>query len=437
MSGGFMIPYRGQGSTFDETDIEAATRLLRSGHHLSSGVERTLFEEEFAGHTGAAHAVTTTSCTMALELSTHLLGLSPGDEVIASPLTFQATVAPLLSRNVVVRFADISPLTLGLDVDSATQLISARTRALYVTHYGGLPADLDALADLAAAHGVALVEDCAHALGARYRGRRTGTMGDLGCWSFHSLKNISTLGQGGMVTTKRDDWAHRLRRITQMEPDADYQLRDRPVGFGPHSVPRPDDPERHAKNAYTHDCLAIRMGGLNSVLSEPAAAVGRTQLRRLPAFIRRRRQIAHYLNERLAALPGVLPHHDLRDSEHAYHLYTFRLLDAEPGLRDALVRRLQHHYGIEIVLRYFPLHLLPEWRARGGHYGQAPVAERIWFRELVNLPIYPTLTDREVTYMADAVECALAEVQRSSAWRGTPTTPAPTRLSTPPSAPAP
>ncbi|WP_327000850.1 DegT/DnrJ/EryC1/StrS family aminotransferase [Dactylosporangium sp. NBC_01737] len=399
----FVVPYHGQGSIFDDDDIAAVTTLLRSDRHLSSGVERAAFETEFARATGAPYAVSVTSCTMALDLATHLLDLQPGDEVIASPLTFQATVTALLGRQVTVRFADIEPDSLALDPRSVHRLIGPRTRAVYVTHYGGLAADLDALRAVTDAGGVALVEDCAHALGTRYQGRPVGTVGDIGCWSFHSLKNMSTMGQGGMLTTARPGWHDTLRRIGSIEPDADFTPRRTTAGFGAYAAPQPGDPERHAKNAYTHDCTAVRCGGSNAIMSEPAAAVGRTQLAKLPAFVARRRQLAGYLNERLGALPGVRVHGDLPGREHSYHLYTFRLDGAGPGARDALIRRLHHQHGIEIILRYFPLHLLPEWRALGGELGQAPVAERIWFNELVNLPIYPAMQDWQVEHMADAI----------------------------------
>jgi perosamine synthetase len=195
-----------------------------------------------------------------------------------------------------------------------------------------------------------------------------------------------------------------------IEPDADFTVRDEPTMFGAYGSPLPDDPEQHCKNAYTHDCGTVRAGGINAIMSEPAAAVGRTQLAKLPSFVERRRRLAAHLNERLGALPGVRVHGDLPGRRHSYHLYTIRLEDAPPGRRDELIRRLHRRHGIEIILRYFPLHLLPEWRAHGGAYGQVPVAERIWFQELINLPIYPAMRDSQVEYMADAIEAALRDV---------------------------
>lgn len=415
MSSSFVVPYAGQGSVFDAVDVAAVSRLLLSEKHLSSGQERGAFEAEFAASVGAAHAVSVTSCTMALELATHLFDLGEGDEVIVSPLTFQATATPLLGRPVAVRFGDVDEGSLALSADTVEPLIGPRTRAIYVTHYGGLAADLGPLVELARAHELLLLEDCAHALGTLYRGQPVGTLGDVGCWSFHSLKNMSTLGQGGMVTTADPSWALRLRRLRAMEPDADFVPRDEPLRLGDYDPPRPGDPERHAKNAYTHDCTRLRGGGMNAIMAEPSAAVGRTQLRKLPAFVARRRHLAGRLNERLGAIPGIRPHGDMPTSQHAYHLYTFRLVDAAPGERDELIRRLHHEHGVEIVLRYFPLHLLPEWRSRGGAFGQAAVAERIWFNELVNLPLYPALTDWQIEYLADAVEASLASMRRRPA----------------------
>jgi dTDP-4-amino-4,6-dideoxygalactose transaminase len=199
---GYRVPQHGQGSGFDERDIAAVAALLRSGAHLSDGRQVAAFEREYAAYTGAPEAIAVTSCTMALELVTRVLDLRPGDEVIATPLTFQATTAALLGLDVRVRFADVDPDTLCLDPDRVAALVTPRTRAVYTTHYGGLCGGVRELRALTERHRIVLVEDCAHALGAAVDGRSAGCWGDFGCWSFHSLKNISTLGQGGMVTTR-------------------------------------------------------------------------------------------------------------------------------------------------------------------------------------------------------------------------------------------
>jgi dTDP-4-amino-4,6-dideoxygalactose transaminase len=397
----YRVPQHGQGSGCDERDIAAVVGVLRSDAHLSDGRQVAAFEREFAAYTGAGDAVAVTSCTMALELVTRVLDLRPGDEVIATPLTFQATTAALLGLPVRVRFADVDQDTLCLDVAGVAALINPRTRAVYTTHYGGLCGGVRELAELTRRHGITLVEDCAHALGATVDGRAAGTWGDFGCWSFHSLKNISTLGQGGMITTRDQGRAERIRAIRAMNPDARFARRPEPVSFGRYGTASQPRPVTHEKNAYTHECVQIRGAGLNANLSEPAAAVGRTQLARLDRLVARRELLAGLLDQGLADVPGlrVLPVPE--GHRHARHLYTV-LLDDPAIDRDRLARRLESR-GVEVVLRYFPLHLLPEWRARGSRFGDAPVTEQVWFERLVNLPISPQLGVGQVEYMVDAV----------------------------------
>ncbi|MBB1195626.1 DegT/DnrJ/EryC1/StrS family aminotransferase [Curtobacterium flaccumfaciens] len=410
-SASFVVPQHGQGSGFDEDDVTAVLSLMRSNEHLSSGLQVEAFEREFAAMVGVSHAVAVTSCTTALGLVTRVLDLEDGDEVIAPALTFQATITALLSTGVSVRFAEINPNTLCLDPDSVRSLITSRTRAIFTVHYAGLCAGVDSLRRIADEHGVSLVEDCAHALGGSLSGQSAGAWGDLACWSFHSLKNISTLGQGGMVTTNDAVSAQRIREMRGINPDAQFALRSAPVRFDTHADASTPRPENHEKNAYTHDCLTVRHEGVNATMSEVAAAVGRTQLRRLPVLAERRRQFASLLDDGLRGVPGVRVLEIPEGAEHARHLYAF-LLDGDEIDRDELVRRLSKA-GIEVVLRYFPLHLLPEWRMRGNVLGQLPVTENVWFRKLVNLPISPQLSDEQAEYMVAVVASVLEEMRRS------------------------
>lgn len=409
------VPQHGQGSGLSQADLEALSALAGQNGHLSDGVQVAAFEREFCDYTGAEHAVAVTSCTMALELTSRVLGLSAGDEVISSALTFQATVSSFVGSAVEVRFADIDPETLCLDPDSVAALIGPRTRAIYTMHYGGSCAGIERLRQLADAHGLYLVEDCAHAIGTSAYGRSAGTWGDIGCWSFHSLKNISTLGQGGMLTVRDEQLAHRLRRLRMMEPDASFTDRSAGPAFGGYAAPR--DPRRvtHEKNAYTHDCDTIRASGLNAQLSDPAAAVGRSQLARLPQLLQQRRMLAGILDAELSTIPGIRTLAVPAGHEHARHLYALRLVDPDI-CRDDLVSLLVDQ-GIEVVLRYFPLHLLPEWRLRGTRLGDVPVTERIWFSELVNLPLSPQLTPADMHYMVEAVGWAMDELRTAARGR--------------------
>lgn len=401
MSPTYKVPYIPVGSTLGDRELRAVQQVITSGSSLSCGAERDKFEEEFAAYLDVPHAISVTNCTVALELATYLADIRPGDEVIAATQTYQATIQPLLGRDdITVRFCDVDPDTLNIDPGHLQELISDKTRAIYLVHYGGMPIDMAPVSALARRYGVTIIEDCAHSLGASYYGSTPGSIGDIGCFSFQSYKNMTTLGEGGMITVKNDHYAAVLRRIRAIEPDADFRPRGTATLAG-HSTPT-DGVFRHEKNAYTEDCIGIRHPGTNSTLAEPAAAVGRVQLRRLPEFTERRTVIAGRLDAALGEIPGIRVQTRNADVPSAHHLYTCFLEGSTSTRRDALIDALSKA-GVEVVQRYFPIHLLPEWRHRGHGPGECPTAERLWFNEQVNLPIYPQMADWQVDYMIDTL----------------------------------
>lgn len=403
MSSGYVVPYIGKGSWFDGEELEVIRDLLMSDAHLGTGEQVPLFEADMAQYLDVPHAIAVSSCSMALELVIRVLGLGPGDEVITSPLTYEASIWGLLDHGCAVTFCDIDPETLclsGRDLDAA---VTERTKAIFVTHYGGVMADMDELRSIADRHGLALVEDCAHAVGATYRGRAAGSIGDFGCFSFQSLKHISTLGQGGLITVADDDLAARLRTLRSGKPDAVFVPRSSPGPFTElGDLGQITGADTHEKNAYTHDCVAINAGGLNGFLGEPAAAVGRVQLRKIADLLAERRRIADLLDTGLKEIPGIHVPSIPPDREHARWLYAFLVEPDARITRNQLVSGLAQA-DIEIVLRFFPLHLLPEWRDRPGTRALCPTAEQVWFRQLINLPFYPGLTDKQIDYMVESV----------------------------------
>lgn len=218
----YRVPFARRGSVVDERDLQALTEVVQSGEALSSGSCRDRFEAKFRDFVGAKHALSVTSGTVALEIAIRLLDLQPGDEVIATPQTYQASVQPLLARQVTVRFCDVDPQSLNLDPVALRELLTPRTKGIILVHYGGYPAEMAEIMGIARRRGIPVIEDCAHALGARYHGRRPGALGDIGCFSFHTSKNITTLGEGGMITLNRDAWAKRVDRIRSNEVDGTY-----------------------------------------------------------------------------------------------------------------------------------------------------------------------------------------------------------------------
>jgi len=408
----WIVPYLARGSVYGPEELAVLQGLFEGEASLSCGDERDRFEEEFAAAIGANHAIALTNCTVALEFATKLIGLEPGDEVIAVSQTYHATVQPLLDLDVTVRFCDIDAGTLNLDLPAVEALIGPRTRAVYLVHHGGRCCDLDGLEALSSRHGLRIVEDCAHALPSRQSVRHAGTL-DLGCFSFQSYKNISTLGEGGMLTTRNPNDAQLARIGRAIEPWATYadrpgdaidghRLTDRRIFW-------------HHRESFNRDCVDLSWAGTNSTLAEPACAVGRVQLTRLHDLAAKRAAIARRYDEALGQADGVqLLDPVPPDDVHSHHLYSFRLL-GPPGRRDALLSAAIDA-GIEIQQRYFPVHMMPEWRVRSDG-GSLPVTERTWFEELVQLPIYPQLRDDQIEHVIESVLHALGQARLRSSLR--------------------
>ncbi|WP_246258229.1 DegT/DnrJ/EryC1/StrS family aminotransferase [Amycolatopsis anabasis] len=410
----YQVPFARRGSVVDNDDLDALSKVVRSDEPLSSGQWRDEFERRFREHIGTRHALSVTSGTVALEIAIRLLNLRPGDEVVATCQTFQASIQPLLAMNVAVRFCDIDPDTLNLDPDKLEALITPRTKAVILVHYAGNPARMREIVAIARRHGLLVLEDAAHALGSGYQGRRPGSLGDIGCFSFHSSKNMTTLGEGGMLTFDRDDWAARADRIRSNEVDMTAGPVNPALGAPPDVLPW----MKFSSAIYRESYTAILGAGTNATLSEPACATGIVQLDKMAGLVRRRRAIAARLDEVLGRYPEIRLPVVAAGDEHAYHLYTCFVTDGADA-RHALITALDRR-GIEVQLRYFPLHLTPEWQARGHGPGECPVAEKLWFSEHVNLPCHPGLSETQVSLLCSALDASLHEVfgRRSSLARG-------------------
>jgi len=388
------------GSILGEEELEAIRRVLASGQSLAGA--GTEFEDEFRQYCGAKHAVALSSCTAALHLAAQVLRLGPDDEVVCTPLTFWATVIALVGRGVHIRFADIDPDTLNIDPATIEAQITPRTRAIYLVHLGGNPADMDPIREIAQAHDIAVVEDCAHAAGSEYKGQKIGN-GDLCCFAFSSLKNMVTLGEGGMLTTNNEQWASEaaaLRGFLLIGETTTHPT----VQFGPYT--KPDFLlSDHSGNSWETDWVRIEEAGTNYRMSRPQAEVGRVQLRKLDSFNAVRERIAQRFNEAVASIPGLRPLKILDGCKSSWHLYTC-FVEPDSGVdRNALIRYMQEVHGVQIILRYWPLHLNPALRMAGHDFGECPVCEKVWFEQQFSLPICPTMEDWEV----DAAIEALAE----------------------------
>jgi perosamine synthetase len=366
-----------------EDDIQAVVDVLRSDW-LTTGPKVAQFEEALAAWVGAKYAVAFSSGTSALHGAAFAAGLKPGDEAITSPLTFAATANCVLYQGARPIFADVSPDTLSLDPDRFAERITPKTRAVLPVDYAGHPADLDPILVLAERHGLTVIEDACHALGAEYNGRRTGSIAHMSVFSFHPVKHLAT-GEGGMVTTDRADLAESLRR------------------FRNHGISS-DARQRHASGQWHYEMVQL---GFNYRLTDIACALGLSQLKRLEANLARRREIAARYADAFRNLPGVLAPSVRPNVNPAWHLYPIRVNPARLNADRAHIFRALRAENIGVNVHYIPVHRHPYYRDRFGYRsGEYPVAEAA-YEQLISLPMFHGMIDQEVEDVIAAVSKVL------------------------------
>jgi perosamine synthetase len=353
-----------------EEEVEAVAAAVRRGEISGSfGEEIESFEREFADYVGARHGVATTSGTTALHLAVAALELEPGSEVLMSASTNIATALAAFHNGCVPVPVDSEDETWNLDLDLVEGLITERTRAIIPVHLFGHPVDMDRLGEIAERHGLAVIEDCAESHGATVRGRMTGALGDMGCFSFYANKIITT-GEGGMVTTNDDRLAERLRYL-------------RNLAFG---QPR-----------FLHEAA-----GFNFRMTGYQAAMGRVQLRKIDHIVAEKRRVASTYNELLAEVPGIQTPAEKDWARNVYWMYSVTVDDPFPLGRDELMGSLRE---AEIESRTFfcPMNMQPFLREqRGYRHVACPVAERLWETGLY-LPCAITLSDERIAHVVEQI----------------------------------
>ncbi|MGZ3497447.1 MAG: DegT/DnrJ/EryC1/StrS family aminotransferase [Vulcanimicrobiaceae bacterium] len=352
------------------TQILQAVGDVFEGGHFINGPNVKSFETEIASYLGVNHAIGLNSGTDALHLALRALDIGPGDEVITTPFTFVATTEAIGIVGATPVFVDIDPATYNLDVTQLEAAITPRTRAILPVHLYGAPAPMSEILAIAKAHGLAVVEDCAQAIGAKIGDRYVGTFGDFGCFSFFPSKNLGAYGDGGVVTTGDPERAARLRALR---------------GHG-------------GRVKYHHEEL-----GVNSRLDEVQAAILRIKLPHLESWIDRRRAVAARYSDAFKNVGTPLPA-DPSGAKHVFHQYTIRVAD-----RDRMQAALLDA-GIQTMVYYpVPLHLQQVHASLGKGEGSFPQSERA-AREVISLPMFPELHEDDQARVIDAVRAALEPV---------------------------
>lgn len=367
-----------------EAEIAEVADTLRSGW-IGTGPKVASFEEAFQRYSGAQQAVAVSSCTAALELALVLIGLEPGDEVLVPAMTFAATANAVVHAGGRPVLVDIDPTTMCLDAERAEPLITPRCRAIIPVHFAGRACDMAAVQNLAARHGLAVIEDCAHAVGATYLGRHVGTLGDMGTFSFYATKAVVT-GEGGMLTTGDPALAERARRLSLhgMSADAWHRFTDGPG-----------------------DDYDVVEPGFKSNMTDIQASLGLHQLSRAEEGLHRRETIWRRYDEAFAELPATTPPPPREGSRHARHLYTLLLdLDRLQVGRRA-IRIALHNQGIGTGVHYRAIHLHSFYRNLLGHApNDFPVANSVSERTL-SLPLSVKLSDPDVEDVVVAIRRTL------------------------------
>jgi dTDP-4-amino-4,6-dideoxygalactose transaminase len=345
-------------------EIRSAVERVLASQQFVLGREGAALEEEIAKLCGVAHGIGLASGTDALILALRACGVQPGDEVLLPPFTFVATGSAVSALGAKPVFADIRPDTYNLDPSELERRVTPRTRAIVVVHLYGLAADMDPILAFAKARHLPVIEDNAQAIGASYKGRRTGALAAAACLSFYPTKNLGAYGDAGMVVTNSQEFAARIRTLRNHGQSEKY---------------RSAEP------------------GWNSRLDEIQAAVLRVKLRHLSDWQRARQSHAAEYNRLLSQVPGVMPPLAPEGYEHVYHQYTIRV-----EYRDALQKFLTERRIGSTVYYPYPLHLQPLYASLGHKPGDFPHSERA-AQEVLSLPMYPELLNEQIARIVDAV----------------------------------
>ncbi|HIK06625.1 MAG TPA: DegT/DnrJ/EryC1/StrS family aminotransferase [Trichormus sp. M33_DOE_039] len=360
-----MIPFVDLKAQYNSIKREIDTAVFKAleSTQFVLGSEVVALEEEFSDYCGANYGIAVNTGTSALHLALLAAGIGPGDEVITTPFTFIATVAAISYTGATPVFVDIDPIAYTIDVTQIEAAITARTKAILPVHLYGQPADMDPILEIAHRYGLIVIEDAAQAHRAEYKGRRVGSIGDLGCFSFYPGKNLGAYGEGGMVVTNNSEYAHKIEMLRDWGQERKYH---------------------HALKGYNY-----RMDGLQG-------AVLRVKLRHLDTWTEARRAIAAQYDQLLVKAdvitPTVMPY-----SHHVYHIYAVRSPE-----RDLLQQSL-HNQEVQTGIHYpIPVHLQPAYADLGYKAGDFPNSE-LAAKEVLSLPMYAELTTELQTQVAMAV----------------------------------
>ena len=369
-------------------EIVEVVDSLKSGW-LGTGPKTARFESCFAAYKGVSdnQVAAVNSCTAALHISMIAAGIGPGDEVITTPLTFCATINAIIHSGATPVLADIDPISMNIDPSQIEARITPKTRALLPVHFAGRPCDMDTIIDIAHRHNLKIIEDCAHGIETEYKGRKAGTFGDFGCFSFYVTKNVIT-GEGGMILAMEGSDIERAKMLALHGMSKDAWRRFNDKGY---------------KHYYVMEC------GFKYNMMDLQAAIGIHQLARVDQNWRRRQKIWNHYQDVFADWPVTIPAPPETDTRHAYHLYTLIVDKKRAGINRDRFLEAMHIKNIGVGVHYLSIPEHPFYQQKFGWKPEDyPNAMKIG-RKTVSLPLSPGLSDQDIENVVDAVGSILGK----------------------------
>ncbi len=369
-----MIPYGRQ--KIDDDDIQAVVDVLKSDY-LTTGPQIAEFEKMVKDYVGAKYAVAISNGTAALHAACVAAGIERGDEVITTPLTFAASANCVLYCGGKPVFADVDLNTYNLDPEDIKRKITDKTKAIIAVHLAGQPCDMDAIHKIAQEHHLIVIEDGAHALGAEYKGKKVGSLSDMTTFSFHPVKPITT-GEGGMIVTDKEDLYKKMSL------------------FRSHGITRDESSMTKCEGPWYYQQLSL---GFNYRITDIQCALGCTQIKKLDAFLARRRELVRRYNEAFQDCPNITIPYQHPETKSGWHLYIIQVHNCD---RKQVFLRLRNK-GIGVNVHYIPVYYHPYYRETGYRNTCCPNAEKL-YEHFISIPLYIGLTDEEQDYIIQTLK---------------------------------
>lgn len=372
------LPYGHQ--WIDDEDIKSVIEVLKSDW-MTQGPKIKEFEEAVAKFLGAKYAVALSSGTAALHAACFAAGITPGHEVITTPITFAASSNCIIYMGGSPVFADIKEDTYNIDPEGIKKKITNKTKAIISVDFAGQPADLDEIYEIAKEYNLIVIEDASHALGAEYKGKKVGSLSDLTIFSFHPVKHITT-GEGGMIVTNNKEFYEKL------------------LMFRTHGITKNKVKLIKNEGPWYYEMQEL---GYNYRITDCQCALGISQLKKIDKFIRRRKEIVKRCNEAFENMEEIITPYEKPNVKSAWHIYVIRLkLDKLKSTRKEIFEALRVE-NIGVHVHYIPLYYHPYYQKLGYQRGLCPKAEK-YYEEAITLPLFPKMSDKDVEDVIFAVK---------------------------------